>query len=75
MNRKSFYAIVLDYDSEEDVYNVSVPSLPGCLTWGKSKAEALKHAKEVITVYLDTLVDLGDQIPKGEAVERVIVHE
>ncbi len=57
------YKIVLDYDSEESVYNVSVPALPGCYTWGKTKAQAVKHAKEAIATYLDALADLDEAAP------------
>ena len=57
------YTIVLEYDEEEDVFNVSVPSLPGCYAWGKTKAQAVKRAKEVIVTYLDALADLGEPVP------------
>lgn len=67
------YTIVLDYDPEEDVYNVSVPALPGCFAWGKTKAQAVKRAKEVIITYLDALADLGEPIPEEAYIERVQV--
>lgn len=47
------YTVVLDYDPEEDVFNVSVIELPGCLTWGKTRAQALRRAEEAIVVYLE----------------------
>jgi predicted RNase H-like HicB family nuclease len=52
------YTVVFDYDPEEHVYNVSVPSLPGCYTWGKTKALAMKHAKEMIRTFLDAQIGL-----------------
>lgn len=69
------YTIVLDYDPEEHVYNVSVPALPGCFTWGKTKPLAIKHAKEAIRVFVDTLIDIGQEVPvEGDVdVERVTV--
>ncbi len=69
------YTIVLDYDPDEHVYNVSVPALPGCYTWGRSKASAIKHAKEMIRTFLDALIDLGEDIPVESQVdiERVTV--
>lgn len=69
------YTVVLDYDPEERVYNVSVPTLPGCFTWGKTKALAIKHAKEAIRVFVDTLIDLGQEVPVESEidVERVTV--
>lgn len=69
------YTIVVERDPEERVYNVSVPMLPGCYTWGKTRALAVKHAKEAIRVFLDALIDLGQEIPvEGEVdTERVTV--
>jgi predicted RNase H-like HicB family nuclease len=67
------YTVVVDYDSEERVYNISVPALPGCFAWGKTKSQALTRAKEVMRAYLDTLVDLGQPIPEEVDVERVTI--
>ncbi len=47
------YAVILTPDEEqENVLNVTVPDLPGCLTWGFGRREALKSAKEAIDLYL-----------------------
>ena len=42
------YRIVLKKDPDEGVYIVSVPSLPGCHTFGKTVEEAIEMAKEAI---------------------------
>lgn len=34
-------------------YTVYVPSLPGCISQGDTKAEALKNIKEAIALYLE----------------------
>lgn len=57
------YTVVIDYDPEERVYNVSVPALPGCFTWGKTKPQAVRRAREAIRTFLDALLDLGEPIP------------
>jgi predicted RNase H-like HicB family nuclease len=67
------YTVVVDYDSEERVFNVSVPALPGCFAWGKTKSQALSRIKEVMRTYLDALVDLGQSIPEEVDVERVTI--
>lgn len=67
------YTVVIDYDPEERVYNVSVPALPGCFAWGKTKAQAVIRAKEVIRTFLDALMDLGEPIPEEVGVERITV--
>ena len=43
---------------EEGGFTVSVPSLPGCISEGDSKEEALRNIKEAIELYLE--VDLSD---------------
>jgi antitoxin HicB len=65
------YTVVLDYDPEERVYNVSVPALPGCYTWGKTRAQAVKHAKDAIITFIHALTDLGQSIPEEVDLERV----
>ncbi len=49
--------------NEEGGYTVTVPSLPGCVTQGDTWAEALAHAREAITGYIETLRLLGKTIP------------
>lgn len=47
------FVVVLKKDEEQsEIFNVSVPALPGCFTWGFGKKEALKNAKEAIELYL-----------------------
>jgi len=38
---------------EEGGYTVHVPSLPGCISQGETKEEALKNIKEAIELYLE----------------------
>ncbi len=40
-------------------FNVSVPDLPGCHTWGKDLAEAKANAQEAILLYLESLREDG----------------
>lgn len=59
------FTVVVTKDPEErGVYNVSVPALPGCHTWGRTRREALKHAKEAMGAYLESLEAHGEPVPK-----------
>ena len=49
------YAIV--YRDEEDNWIAEVPSLPGCVTQGETRAEAIANIKEAIALYLSDLDD------------------
>lgn len=46
------FKVVLE-PAEEGGYVVYVPSLPGCISEGDSKEEALKNIKEAIELYLE----------------------
>jgi antitoxin HicB len=70
------YSVVLEPFEEHGRrgYNVSVPALPGCLTSGETREEALRMAREVIALYLQSLRDDGLPIPV-EGVEKATIEE
>ena len=43
--------------SDEGGYTVFVPSLPGCVSEGETKEEAIKNIKEAIDLYLEPVED------------------
>ncbi len=43
--------------SDEGGYTVYVPSLPGCISEGETKKEALKKIQEAIELYLEPIED------------------
>lgn len=49
---------------EEGGFAVSVPALPGCVTWGTSFEHAVTMAREAIELWLETLQELGEPIPE-----------
>ncbi len=58
--------------SEEGGYTAIIPSLPGCISEGDTKEEALKNIQEALELYLDPVED--DQIfaPNAETVELAL---
>ena len=56
------YRIRLEKE-EEGGYTVIVPALAGCVTFGKTVEEAISMAKEAIEGYIETLIDLGKEVP------------
>jgi len=46
------FKVVIE-EAEEGGYAIYVPSLPGCVSQGETKEEALKNIREAIEVYLD----------------------
>lgn len=60
--------VVLE-EQEEGGYTAYVPSLPGCVSQGETKDEALENIKEAIELYLET--DDNEMVNyhgKGEAI-------
>lgn len=45
------------------MFVAEVPSLPGCVTQGKTRSEALVNAREAIAGYLESLEAHGEPIP------------
>ena len=46
----------------EGGYTVTVPALPGCITYGENVEEAVTMAKEAIELYIEELKDRGESI-------------
>lgn len=56
------YRVILT-EEPEGGYTVTVPALPGCITFGETTREALAMAKEAIEGYILVLKDMGEPIP------------
>jgi len=52
----------------EGGFTVTVPSLPGCVTFGESLEEAMKMAREAIELYIESLTAHGDSVPTEDDV-------
>jgi len=55
--------------SADGGYSVVVPSLPGCISEGNTRKEALKNIKEAILLYLEPVADDLNYSPDSEIVE------
>ena len=61
-----FYKYTAIFEKEsgtKETYNVQVPALPGCLTFGESFSEAEYNIQEAIELYLSVLIDEGKEVP------------
>jgi predicted RNase H-like HicB family nuclease len=50
---------VLLYTDEDGNWIAEVPSLPGCVSDGRTRDEALERVKEAIELYVEALVEDG----------------
>jgi len=58
--------------SEEGGYSVIVPSLPGCISEGETKEEAIKNIREAIELYLEPVEDDVLTVSNAEEFELAI---
>ena len=56
------YRVLIEQD-EDGMFMAQVPALPGCISQGKTRAEALKNIREAIEVYVESLQARDDPIP------------
>ncbi len=60
--RKMKYRVVIEPD-EDGVFVVECPALPGCVSQGRTRAEALANIKDAMTGYLASLKKHGEPTP------------
>jgi antitoxin HicB len=59
------YRIMLSKEPEGG-YTVAVPRLPGCVTYGVTLEEAIENSREAISLYIESLLADGEEIPTEE---------
>jgi predicted RNase H-like HicB family nuclease len=54
---------VLIYPGEDGYFVAEVPSLPGCISQGKTRDEAITNIRDAIEVYIEALEQDGLPVP------------
>ena len=67
------YTVLLTPESDGAAYNVTVPALPGCFTYGATIEEALTNAREAIKVHIEGFVVDGEPIPEEPVAPQLTV--
>ena len=67
ISQMTSYKILLKKEPEGG-YTVTVPPLPGCVTYGESIEKATEMTKEAIELYLESLKAHHEEIPNDEGV-------
>lgn len=63
---------VLIYSGEDGYWVAECPSLPGCISQGKTREEAVVNIKEAVQDYIAVLEEDGLQVPE-ERFEAILV--
>ncbi len=56
------YRVLIEQD-EDGVFVADVPALPGCISQGKTRTEALHNIQEAIEAYLESLRAHDEPVP------------
>ncbi|MEX2160038.1 MAG: type II toxin-antitoxin system HicB family antitoxin [Dehalococcoidia bacterium] len=77
MNGRSYkFTVILSPERDPEFagyYNAIVPALPGCVSYGASREEALKNIREAIEGYVQDMEAEGEEVPQDE-VEQVLLE-
>jgi predicted RNase H-like HicB family nuclease len=67
------FTVVLEQEPDEG-FVASVPALPGCVSQGDTREDALRNIREAIELYLEDCRELGDPIPSESGREFVEIE-
>ena len=57
---------------EDGVFVAELPALPGCISQGETRDDALANAEEAIALYIESLEAHGDPIPLSMTFENLV---
>ncbi len=63
---------VIIYPGEDGYWVAECPSLPGCVSQGKTKEDVIQNIRDAIELYIEALADDGLEIPE-ERFESILV--
>ena len=66
------FRVLIEQD-EDGIFVAEVPTLPGCVSQGTTRAEAIANIKEAISLYLESLSAHNEPIPSPISEEIVEV--
>ena len=70
----SFKFRVFVEQDEDGIFVAEVPALPGCISQGSTRKEALANVQEAMELYIESLEAHGDPIPPAITEEIVEIQ-
>ena len=69
------YVLKASVEQEEDGrWSSWIEVLPGCAAWGYSQEEALNALKDAAELYVEDVIEAGEELPEGvEVIEAPVV--
>jgi predicted RNase H-like HicB family nuclease len=65
------YTVILE-EADDGTFSVYVPDLPGCISTGRTRQEAIDSIREAIQGHVQTLRDLGETVPPPRSESQVV---
>jgi antitoxin HicB len=63
---------VITEPADDGTFSVYVPDLPGCISTGTTRHEAIDSIREAIAGHVQTLRELGDPVPPPRSQSQVV---
>ena len=67
------FRVIIEQD-EDGMFVAECPSLPGCISQGKSRSEAIDNVKDAVKGYLESLKKHNEPIPPSIEEEMVEIR-
>ena len=69
--RRVEYTVIIE-PADDGTFSVYVPDLPGCVSTGRSREDAIESIREAIQGHVRTLRDLGEPVPPPRSQSHVV---
>ncbi len=63
MEEVKHYSMLIQWDPRDQIYVVTVPELPGCMTHGHTYEEAVRQGQDAIESWIMVALQDGDPLP------------
>jgi len=65
------YTVIIE-PADDGTFSVYVPDLPGCVSTGRTREEAIESIREAIQGHVRTLRELGETVPPPRSRSHVV---
>jgi predicted RNase H-like HicB family nuclease len=65
------YTVIIE-PADDGTFSVYVPDLPGCVSTGRSREEAIESIREAIAGHVQLLRELGEPVPPPRSQSQVV---
>jgi predicted RNase H-like HicB family nuclease len=65
------YTVIIE-PADDGTFSVYVPDLPGCISTGRTREEAVESIREAIQGHVQTLRELGEPVPPPRSQSQVV---